>query len=753
MQAAARASQRNIVKDAASNYKSKRMMRNGGFSALIALLAASTILFFANRSETPDTPQAQEMAPISQAVKTRLDNNQDFANIPIQYFQIPAQGCVQLSTQGVLISVPEAAFLKDGKPYLGNVILQYQEAIKGIDIVTSGLSTITGDDLLETQGMFSVTGYTEDGEALYFNPEVGVYLQSPIDDCKSGMQLYDGKKMEDGSIDWVDPVPLEKIPTSVDMADLDFYPEGYQKYLDSEKWNRDKKSRDSLYLSLEHSMDLQAITDAANSQNEAERMASEADQLIVNEFGKVYGKNKSKGDSIASIDDIIAWDFSSKLIGNDIWEITAQAVIRTGFYIYSSTEEDINKKTQVVLNETIYLEPIEETEDLTLIENIQTKDGAAKGFTEFASFTKKVKVNTSSQIGIPVRVIFKVGNKQMEYSRVMRRTTVFVGQSEEQQISRLDSLANVQMDGDFILPSNVMSFWKPAFNNTNLSTREFESRMTAVHATCDNEVLLAYVENLDRNISEIDKEIVSMGYREFTKFADQNIGKIDIDDPHLSGLTEFYDKATNALRKDAQSKVKTAEERMKQWNSIVNDQRSLDQSRAAKRNQQYVEGLRNFSRQNLVRQFRNSNGFRITSGSFGSPTARKNCDRWRPFSATQLAKADTTSTIFIAEESSSKYNEFKIAVAEANNYIDVYMYLFADNVNSYQRLKGENGAFSAQLNDEITYAIGIVALTEKGYAFYEHDFLKGGDLGTVELKEISEKRLASRIEKINGNRL
>ncbi|GAB5416964.1 MAG: hypothetical protein Crog4KO_18310 [Crocinitomicaceae bacterium] len=748
MQAAERAAQRNTVKDAARAYKRKRMLRNGGFSALIALVVASTLLFFSNRSEVEKTPQVQEMAPISLDVKMRLDNNQDFSNIPIQYFQIPSQGSVQLSSQGVLISVPEKAFLKDGKPFVGNVILQYQEAIRGIDIVTSGLSTMTGDDLLETQGMFSVTGYTEDGKPLQFNPEVGVYLQAPVDDCKTGMQLYDGKKLDDGSIDWVNPKPLSKIPTVIDMSELDFYPEGYEDHLDSEKWKRDKHSRDSLYLSLEHSMDLQAIADAMNNGSTNGQLSELSDQYRETQFGAVYGKRTKPGDTIPSIDNLIAWDFTCELLGNDIWEITATAVIRPGFHVYGADNENPKMRTEIKSS----LPVVEETRNVGQPVKVRTKDGVKNGFVRTASFKKKVEMKTASQISVPVRVIFKVGNDRMDYAHVIRRSNILIGQSPEQRTARIDSLVNVKMNGDFILPSNVMSMWKEAFNNTNLSTREFEARMKAIHQTCDNEVLALYVENLDLPISEIDRKVVKMGYPEFRKFADQNVGKVAINDPHLEGLIEFYGKATNALRKDARNEVKSAEERMKLWNSIVNNQRELDRSRAAIRNQQYVDGMKNFNRKNLVRQFRNSNGFRITSGSFGSPTARVNCDRWRPFSASQLSQADTSTQIYFVENE-SKFNPFSVTVDLTKEYIDVYMYVFADGINSYQRLKGENGMFECQMNNEIKYAIGIVALTESGYAYYEHDFLKGGDLGTVKLKNVSEEYLEARIEKMNGRRL
>ena len=63
--------------------------------------------------------------------------------------------------------------------------------------------------------------------------------------------MWDGKKLDDGTIDWQKPVSLEKIPVAVNMNELDFYPENYESELDKYHWEEDKKSRDSLYLSLD----------------------------------------------------------------------------------------------------------------------------------------------------------------------------------------------------------------------------------------------------------------------------------------------------------------------------------------------------------------------------------------------------------------------------------------------------------------------------------------------------------------------
>lgn len=758
IQAAERASQRITVKEAAKAYKRKKMLRNGGLSALIAVAIASTIFLFSNRSQLDESAPEKEMAPISYKVKLELDSNEVFANIPIQYFQIPSHGSVQLSQQGVLISVPKAAFLKDGKPYTENVILQYQEAIRGIDIVTSGLSTMTGSDLLETQGMFSVTGYTEAGETLLFNPEVGVYLQAPVDDCKSGMQLYDGETLEDGSIDWVDPTPLEKIPTLVDMADLDFYPEGYEDFLDGERWSRDKQSRDSLYASLEHSMDLNNL---GTNQKEADyRLRQKNEEVIAlqEEMGRVYQKRKKNKNPLPGIDESILWNFSRELIGNDIWEITAIGNIAEGYHISTMNDPDSSFRTQLKiteLNSRIIVE--EEPYCLSKPKSIRTVSGTVKGYTDEVIIKTKVRVNTKYEIQTPVRVIFKLASKDLAYSRVMRGGIMTLWESPEERTVRYDSLANIQMNGNFILPSNVLGFWKPAFNNTLLSTYEFEERMNSIHATCDNEVLELYTANLNESMTEIDKRAVALGHPEFQKFADQNIGKIEMNDPHIQLLQEFYRKTTSMLREDAKNTALSEQARLKQWTKIVTSQVEKDRKQAAERNQIFADGMTNFSVENLRRQYQNSQGIKIRKGTGGLPTAIHNIDGLRPYAGFPLINRTAASLSGVKETiliEKIKYNELSVQVPNHEDYADVYMYLFANGINSYQRInKDSTGTFQCSLNDKTTYAIGIVGLTENGYAYYDHDFLKGGDLGKVRLKPIKESDLEKRIEAMNGERL
>lgn len=169
-----------------------------------------------------------------------------------QVFTIEAGRDTVLATKkGLVLAIPANGLLDmDGKPASGRVSLVVKEALDAASIMRAGLSTRSGTQLLETGGMFMIDA-RQGSERLQINPAAGIYLEVPTDSIKPGMQLYSGKRLADGGIDWVNPVALEHDLTTVDIHSLDFYP---PHYLDSlRRWGYDhlnKQFTDSLYYSF-----------------------------------------------------------------------------------------------------------------------------------------------------------------------------------------------------------------------------------------------------------------------------------------------------------------------------------------------------------------------------------------------------------------------------------------------------------------------------------------------------------------------
>lgn len=238
---------RKVVKNVAKRYHLlKKLYFSGVLILALGLVFLLGIVIWNKLNEKPPLDESKY-----EELYSSLSENPLIDDLEGEFFIWEGLDTVILSKSGVLLSVPESSFLLNGKSYKGQAVIQWQEALDGTTIVKSGLSTVADSNLLETQGMFSFRAHTPEGELLDINPKTGVYVQIPVEEHKAGMQLYDGVKNEEGIVNWVNPEPLMKIPVPVDMAELDFYPVGYEDSLNAMKLRKDKKFRDSLYLAME----------------------------------------------------------------------------------------------------------------------------------------------------------------------------------------------------------------------------------------------------------------------------------------------------------------------------------------------------------------------------------------------------------------------------------------------------------------------------------------------------------------------
>lgn len=251
LEAAKRSAIRQEVVKASKSFHFGQNLKWGGFGlGIIAVLSLSvwaSTQIAGLKKEIPLEDLKELTASLTESSPIDL--------LPSEFFSWEGQDTAMMSKEGVLISIPNNAFLLNGQPYTDQAVVQWQEALDGSSIVKSGLSTSSDGKLLETQGMFSFSATTPEGKQLTINPKVGIYVQVPVEEYKEGMMLFDGQKDKNGLINWVKPKALEKIPVPVPMDQLDFYPPGYEDKLNELKARKDKKYRDSLYLSFETSFE------------------------------------------------------------------------------------------------------------------------------------------------------------------------------------------------------------------------------------------------------------------------------------------------------------------------------------------------------------------------------------------------------------------------------------------------------------------------------------------------------------------
>ncbi|MCE2744182.1 MAG: hypothetical protein LW701_11565, partial [Fluviicola sp.] len=572
-----RAATRSQIQKIGKRYHFQKGITTAGI-LLTIILTASILSYFIYNSISSDEKNTE--SSISSSLIEQLEAIAPIENLASEFFEWHGNDSIVLSKSGVLLSIPENAFLLEGKPYTKNAVIQWQEAKDAATIVKSGLSTMADDRLLETQGMFGFQAYTEKGEKLTVNPKVGVYVQTPVNEYKKDMQLFTGKKEKDGMINWTNPKPLEKIPVSVDMKDLDFYPKGYEAKLDVLKKPTNKKYRDSLYLSFDEQKD----------EIEKGNFKFEKLQTVIAASGITLSKKSEKNYNALSIE-----PFKLKYLDNKSIEISTKITlneklkfitnVKNNFSPYNSTKfyylktnkkKIIYDKQSCIYIDTIFLNRIDQSFEVNCNFSINV-----------TKFSNNIKLDYLPDTVDNARISFLLVFKVNPIKEIKNST---------------------------IPPSKVLAFWNPKFNNTLLATREFEKRMSTIHSTCDEKLLDLYTSSLSRSMKSLDEKAVKMGYKQFNEYVSENIGAVNPDSPHYKNLERFYKNAIEQLQEKAKSNRRKQQEKDNQWDEDLNNERNKEYKRTGDRENKVLNEEYNFNLDNVGKQLGKTLGFQIHGG-------------------------------------------------------------------------------------------------------------------------------------------
>ena len=808
-EAAKRSALRNDVLKASKQFHWIQNLKWGGIGLGLAVLIGSSTWFAVN------TLSDKDEIPLSKlnALTAELEANSPIDNMPSEFFSWKGQDTAMLSKDGILISIPANALLLNGKPYTEQAVIQWQEATDGASIVKAGLSTTSDGKLLETQGMFSFSATTTDGKQLTINPKVGIYVQVPVDEYREGMMLFDGQKDKDGMINWVKPRKLEKIPVPVSMDLLDFYPPGYEDKLNELKARREKKYRDSLYLSFEDkgsTSNMPAVEKEWRGKDLFNQKCAVCHMADKNTTGPKLRNVRSKWDKegaksgsiyswvkdwqsaakkdlyaleitrwspVAHVDnpdlsngqidaifdfidgnksdtpnknsgnwqDKIQWSFSVEYLANNEANIIGKATLRDGWHIFS-VDHDPYKADHTGIPTSFILPSMYDVQPRTQLKDgkkpLIKKDelGTTLCFENEAIFKQRVKLFAKSPIEYEFKYSFQICNRNGCIFPPDQKATVWFN-------GNAGSASAIASTSDsYIPPSAVLGFWNNKFNNTLLATREFEKRMRSIHGTCSKKILDIYLNNLDRPMHELDRKVAEIGHSEFFTFEDEMVGALNPNDPHVKGLQEFYQKAVEQLKQMERRSREKEQKRRRDWDNSVSSERSNEISRSAQRNAKVFVEEYNLNHKNVRKQLGRTLGARI----YGTRPV-SNIDKF----VLETTQARKTGEFFDEETSKTariQYNDFSFSVSGHEKFDQLYAYLFPDKLNSYHRLKGENGTFSFPLNDAIIYDLAIVGISEEGYSYVQRLTVKGGALGELSLDHVSESALDASIRQLNKKR-
>jgi hypothetical protein len=104
-------------------------------------------------------------------------------------------------------------------------------------------------------------------------------------------------------------------------------------------------------------------------------------------------------------------------------------------------------------------------------------------------------------------------------------------------------------------PAIIKVIKSDQFQNTFIATKEFESRLKIIFKTCNNEVLNTYINNLNKNLYEVDSlAAIALGenqyQQDFINFSQQRLTKVKQADKYADLLKGYYKKQLSKVKSE-----------------------------------------------------------------------------------------------------------------------------------------------------------------------------------------------------------
>ncbi len=616
----------------------------------------------------------------------------------------PAKDTLIETAGGIVISIPANAFLnKYGETETNPVEIEIKEALNPYDIISSGLSTLSDGLLLETGGMFYLNARVN-GENLSITHQKTIYANVPANKTEA-MQVFDGKRMPDGSINWINPEPITKSLTTVDIRKLNFYP---QAYLDSlKKWGYNSKNKqftDSLYFSFGGFCDTLTESTYLDYPNPA-RPESKTDstktplQLAASLTKKTDGKSLFRSNCA-----VCHTLNSTKLTGPGLGGIMNR--VPGGSWLFNF----IKNNNRVISSGDPYA--------LKLVEN----NGGTDGMGEF-DFLQDEEVNaiiayiSSGKSGF---------NKRLEDSKCPE-----------------------------ISPSRIKAIWDTKFNNTLIATKEFEARLQLIFKTCNVNIFNLYLNNLDKNISDIDSVAAGMTdgqlKHQFWAYYLKHDGGVQIENEQIMELQNYVSRKKQLYDEAAQQAFQKFYEEEYKKDEIAATERNNHWNKEINRNAKLLEKEIELNLKEAYRQLGKPYNPVPPANNYYTVPVRdlgwKNVDRY------VIESTVARNTLNYTDPETGKkvnisYNKVTLNIKDNAAYDKVMAYLLPKNLNSYQLMKVRQGKQEESLNSLITYSLVVLGFKGKGTYFYDKMDLKPEEFSIV-LQPMDKSEITSILQKLS----
>lgn len=723
---------------ASKAYQLRKLANLTVWTAVVLVLSAAAYFGYSYFStmQQKEVPEITNQLPEFNEIGTKEWIAAD-SLIPTQLYTInTALDTVVETDAGILFSIHEGAFIdENGKPVVGNISLEVREALDAATIIRSGLTTMSDGKLLETGGMFYLNA-RKDGKSLSINPEKPILADIPTGGDNKDMMLFDGERKADGTINWVNPKPIENFLVAVPIENLNFYPPHYLDTLKAMNLNTaNVKFTDSLYLSFENVVKSFAepepveIADTLPSN-------SEEKEAITPESKRIPLKLETPG-VIKSLDPFSEIKTNSNTVksymeGNEVKFTNA----------FKSYTEKTDSSSIILIHRGISKINSDENCEAS-IKKFKVKD-------DVGDFGLVIKRKTKKSFLLTGKFIYEVLIVQNG------KITEIRGQQEDfsLEIPSVNS-ANSKNNRLYLPPSRVLAIHTPEFNRTCIATREFEERMQVIHTHCSEDILNLYVRNLDKPLWYAD----SLAWKRtqsplFEKFYLQKKGRVNAQQPGMEKLMQHYAKKSEAYRKTAQlAHEKEQEEFNRKTNEITTARNEHTQKEASRVFENFKEehcitfkdvckqlGLRGRCFDELPKSERMVIPL--------STTGHKNIDR---FVAERVATRTSGSLTLDGKTATVTFEEVVINVKNDTDFNPLFVYLIPDKLNSFIRAdKKSDGIYSYKMNTLLNYSLAVVGYKDKEMLVYTLPKLQKGEVVVNQLTPTTPEAFKATVATLNA---
>jgi mono/diheme cytochrome c family protein len=710
MEAVKRSGVRSDVRTAGKKYFLRKNIFKWGLGGAGLLAATLVVMFMSggnpfNSTDNTDPYYLPELNERNEKVWADADKY-----LPSQYFSIDNSKDTVIETEGgIVFAIPKGVFLDEsGHPVTGNVKLNVKEALKPEDIVKGGMDTRSDGKLLETGGMFYLNP-TQGGKNLKIDASKGIYTEVPTDKQKPGMQLFEGQRMPDGSINWKNPRPAEKFLTPVDITTLNFYP---PLYLDSLKRMgydvKDKKFTDSLYYS----------------------------------FARFFSPvNMTNKDSARSNSDVVpapsanSPDTYTSDSGPDKLTLDGKRLFRANCMACHFLDSRVSTAPGFA--------------------GISTRHSKEFSFRYTKNWMEMVKSGNAEAI-----------KTSQSYPNTM---TIFEGTLTDEEVKaivdyiyaqpseyKIEPHSSIPFGEGFhgINPAKIKTIWNREYDNTLLATKEFEARLPFIFKTCKEEILDLYINNLNKRLSGIDSIAAGMDahmHDQFMQFASRNDGRVKITEGHLKKLQEYYQKKARAY---TEAITKTQEKFWKQQGAMdevalqkLNDHNSknakIEQENFTREYEKNVE--------DAYRQLGIKHSFVPAEDTYGATIAGAG---WWNLDQEVYASTQSRTSMEYTDPNSGKtakiiYQPFTLKVGGSERWDRLTAFLLPDSLYSFQRMKQEGFEFKESLNTLLKYDLVSIGYKGSDIYYFEAKNVQQGEL-QADWKKISAKDLDEKLSMLKS---